>query len=159
VKMEDYSRLSANWMRWAPLAGLTGVSTSANCNDCAIAFKSNDYSVHLRDTNDGWAIDIIDDRGQRRNGVAEFSTFDLVEKYLVWDWVTLASSSLASGALGADLYKQGYAPGVSVSELDKGNIEVCLDGDCATLVVGDATIFSHIMKMSVDDIMSFAENS
>lgn len=157
--MIDFSRLSHIWSVWAPKAGLTGVDISLNCDDCKIAFKATDYSVHLRNSSDRWAVDIVDDRGQRRNSVATFTCFVLAEKYLIWDWATLARSGLASGQLGADLYRRGYAPGIQVSELDKGNIQVCLNGDCATLVAGDATIFSHIMKMSLDAIVSIAENA
>lgn len=152
----DVSRLSAIWSQWAPKAGLTGVSISVTCDDCKIAFKAADYAVHLRDESNRWTIDVVDDRGQRRNDVASFSDFKLAEKYLMWDWATLARSGLASGPLGADLYKLGYAPGVEVSELDNGNVDLCLNGDCATLVVGDAAIFSHIMKMSVHEIMDVA---
>lgn len=88
--------------------------------------------------------------------MAKFSTFELVEKYLIWDWVTSARSDLASGALGVNLYKLGYAPEVRVVELEKGNIELCLHGACAILVVGDATIFSHIMQWSVEEILDAA---
>lgn len=117
--MSDFSRLSANWPLWATRAGLTSPSTSRSCDDCEVVFKSADYSVHLRDGEQGWSVDVIDDRGQRRNGVARFTTFELVEKYLIWEWVTLARSDLASGALGVDLYKLGYAPGIQVTELEK----------------------------------------
>lgn len=154
--MVDFSRLAEIWSEWAPKAGLDGVSTSLNCDDCEIAFKANDYSVHIRDGKNRWTIDMVDDRGHRRNDVATFSDFDLVEKYLVWDWATLARSGLASGPLGTDLYKLGYAAGIEVSELDKGNIELRLNGECATLVVGDATIFSHIMLKSLDELLAIA---
>ena len=154
--MVDFSRLTEIWSEWAPKAGLVGVSTSLSCDDCKIAFKANDYSVHIRDGKDCWAIDMVDDRGHKRKDVATFSSFDLVEKYLVWDWATLARSGLASGPLGTDLYKLGYAAGVEVYELDQGNIELCLDGEWAILVVGDATIFSHIMLKSFDDLLEIA---
>jgi hypothetical protein len=116
-------------------------------------FKANDYSVHVRDDKNRWAIDIVDDRGHRRNDVATFSSFDLLEKYLVWDWATHACSGLASGPLGTHLYKLGYAAGIEVSELSKGNIELCRNGESAILVVGDATIFSHIMIMPLDELL------
>lgn len=157
--MTDFSRLSNVWSAWAPKAGLAGVEISLTCDDCEIAFKATDYSVHLRRDKDRWAIDIIDDRGQKRSEVATFSAFGLVEKYLVWDWATLARSGLASGVLGADLYRLGYAPGIEVSELGEGKIQVCLNGDCAILVAGDATIFSHIMTKSVDKLLDIAKNA
>jgi hypothetical protein len=156
VKAEDFSRLSANWTEWAARAGLTGVSTSRSCADCKIAFRSEDYSVHLRDDDNWWVIDTIDDRGQRNNGAAKFSTFELVEKYLIWRWVGLARSDLASGSLGADLYKKGYAPGIEVSQVDAAWVKLCLHGDCAILISGTATIFSHIMKKGVDEIERIA---
>ncbi|WP_231990107.1 hypothetical protein [Mycobacterium sp. 852002-51971_SCH5477799-a] len=132
------------------------MSISLKCDDCKIVFKANDYAVHVRNDTNRWAIDMVDDRGNRRNDTATFSCFDLVEKYLVWDWATLARSGLASGPLGTDLYKLGYAAGVDVLELDKGNVELCLADECATLVVGDATIFSHIMLKSLDDLLGIA---
>ncbi|WP_242660412.1 hypothetical protein [Mycobacterium mantenii] len=155
--MVNFSRLSEIWSDWAPKAGLKGVSVSSNCEDCAIAFKADDYAAHIRGDRSHWAIDMVDDRGHRRNDVATFTSFDLVEKYLVWDWATLARSSLASGPLGTDLYKLGYSEGIEVSELDKGNIELCMDGECAILVVGDATIFSHIMHKSIDELLDIAQ--
>ena len=154
--MVDFSRLSAAWTVWGPRAGLMEISTSFSCDDCMIAFKSDDYSVHLREDSNWWAIDTVNDRGQRRNDEANLSTFDLVEKYLIWNWVTFARSSLSSGWLGADLYRLGYAPGIEVSQLDAVNVKLCLHGDCAILVAGDATIFSHLMKKSVAELEEIA---
>jgi hypothetical protein len=156
--MADFARLSTNWTEWAARAGLSGATASTDCDDCAIIFRSSDYSVHLREAGNWWVIDKVDDRGHRNNEVAKFSTFELAEKYLVWDWVTLARSSLASGPLGTDLYRMGYAPGVEVSDADPANIEVRYGGDCGVLVSGDATIFSHVMKKSVAEIESIARS-
>lgn len=154
--MANFSRLSGIWSEWAPKAGLEGVSILLSCDDYKIVFKANDYSVHIRDDKNRWAIDMVDDRGHKRKDVATFSSFDLLEKYLVWDWATLARSGLASGPLGTDLYRLGYAAGIEVSVSDKGNIELCLNSECATLVVGDATIFSHIMSKSFNELMDIA---
>jgi hypothetical protein len=154
--MVDFSRLSSSWIEWAPGAGLADAWVSMTCNDCQILFISNDYSVHLRKDGNWWMIDTVDDRGQRSNGVAKLATFDLAEKYLVWDWLTSACSSLASGQLGADLYRKGYAPGVEVSPVDDAHIKICLHGDCAILIVGTATVFSHIMLKSVDEVEQIA---
>lgn len=140
------------WVEWAPQGGLTGATASAACEDCEFLFTSNDYSVHLREDGRWWTIDTVDDRGQRSGGVAKFTTFDLVEKYLIWDWISSACPSLASGVLGAELYKRGYAPGVDVAPANSAHIEICLRGDCAVLMSGISTIFSHIMLMSVDEI-------
>ena len=149
--MPDFSRLSANWYRWAPGMGGGKISVSTDCDDCEILFSAADYSVHLRNDGHWWVVDTVNDRGQRRHGAAKLSNFALAEKYLIWDWATAARSSLASGRLGADLAKQGYAPGVKVAKAE-GGYEICLNDDCAVLSVVNATIFSHLMSNSVDEI-------
>jgi hypothetical protein len=154
--MVDFSRLSINWIEWASRLGLPDISVSTECDDCQILFRSKDYSVHLRTEGTWWVVDTVDDRGQRSDVDAQLSTFDLAEKYLTWRWVTLARSSLASGTLGADLYRQGYAPGIEVSDVDGAHIKLCLQGDCAIIIDGIATIFSHIMLKSVDQIEEIA---
>lgn len=150
--MVNFSRLSANWRQWAPGMSSGGISVLMDCDDCEVVFKSDDHSVHLRCDEHWWIVDTVDDRGQRRNCTAKLSSFDLTEKYLIWDWATTARSSLASGPLGADLAKQGYAPGVHVSQASEG-WKVCSNGDCAVLSVVNATIFSHLMLKSVDEIV------
>ncbi|BBU24767.1 Uncharacterised protein [Mycobacterium xenopi] len=149
--MVDFSRLSTNWYQWAP--GMSGgdISVSTDCEDCQILFSSTDYSVHLRNDGHWWVVDIVNDRGQRRSGAAKLSSFELTEKYLIWDWATTARSSLASGPLGTDLARQGYAPDVEVSKADQG-YKICLGNECAILSVVNATIFSHLMSKSVDEI-------
>jgi hypothetical protein len=156
--MADFSRLSANWVHWATASGLQDVSVSTECDDCQILFGSRDYSVHLRYDTDWWVVDTVDDRGQRSDADAKLSTFPLTEKYLIWDWISAARPSLASGSLGAELYKRGYAAEIQVADLDGAHIELCLHGDCAILISGTATIFSHIMLMSVDEIEEAARN-
>jgi hypothetical protein len=150
--MVDFSRLSASWLEWGSLSGLTDVSVTADCDDCQILFGSNDYSFHLRFEDDWWIVDTVDDRRQRKNADVKLSTYELAEKYLTWRWITSARSSLSSGSLGADLYRQGYAPGVEVNELNGTHAQLCLHDDCAILILGTATIFSHIMLKSVDDL-------
>jgi hypothetical protein len=154
--MVDFSRLSIKWIEWASRLGLPDISVSTECDDCQILSRSKDYSVHLRCEDHRWLVDTVDDRGQRSDADAQVSTFDLAENYLIWRWVTLARSSLASGPLGADLYRQGYAPGIEVSDVDGAHIKLCLQGDCAILIDGTATIFSHIMLKSVDQIEQIA---
>ncbi len=156
--MADFSRLSANWARWAPASGLQDVSVSTECGDCQILFRSSDYSIHLRHDGEWWMVDKVDDRGQRSDADAKLSTFPLVEKYLIWDWITAARPSLASGSLGAQLYKQGYAAGVQVADLDGAHIELRHGADSAILISGTAKIFSHIMLMSVDELEQAAAN-
>src|ERR1700744_3498078 len=122
--MVDLSRLSANWLRWAPGMGGGNVSVSTDCADCVALFSTDDYSVHLRNEQDRWIVDTVNNRGRRRNGAAKLSNFALTEKYLIWDWATTARSSLASGALGADLARRGCAPGVNFSKVEGGS-EIC----------------------------------
>ncbi|WP_231633730.1 MULTISPECIES: hypothetical protein [unclassified Mycobacterium] len=126
-------------------------TVSTKCDDCTVLFSTDDYSVHLRKEGDWWVADTVNDRGQRRNGAARFSNFNMAEKYLIWDWATTARSDLASGPLGADLARLGYAPDVEVSKTDSG-YKICLNNECAVLSVVNATIFSHLMANSVDQI-------
>jgi hypothetical protein len=150
--MEDFSRLKTSWAEWAPASGLQGVSVSTECPDCQIGFLSREFSVHLRHEGEWWLVDTVDERGDRSDGDAKLSAFSLVEKYLIWDWISTARPRLASGRLGADLYRQGYAPGISVADLDGAHIELSLQGNRAILISGTAKIFSHIMLMSLDEI-------
>ncbi|OBE93941.1 hypothetical protein A5775_12725 [Mycobacterium sp. 852002-10029_SCH5224772] len=75
----------------------------------------------------------------------------MTEKYLIWDWATTVRTDLASGPLGADLAKQGFASNVEVSQVDT-KYEICSNDDCAILSAVNATIFSHLMDRSVDEI-------
>lgn len=149
--MVDFSRLSANWYRWAPGLGGGDIYVTSECQDCLISFRTDDYSVHLRVDGHWWVVDTVNDRGQRRDAVAKLSSFQLAEKYLIWDWATTARSDLASGSLGADLAKQGFAPNVAVSKVET-KYEICSNDDCAVLSAVNATIFSHLIGRSVDEI-------
>ncbi|MGV0043412.1 hypothetical protein ACRU43_02275 [Mycobacterium colombiense] len=149
--MADFSRLSANWRRWAPGLGGGDIDVTTDCDDCLICFKTDDYSVHLREDENWWIVDTVNDRGQRRSGDAKLSNFDLVERYLIWDWATTVRSDLASGPLGADLAKKGFAPGVEVSKVDT-KYKICSNADCAILSAVNATIFSHLLDKSVVEI-------
>jgi hypothetical protein len=147
--MADISRLVENWYRWAP--GLGGGDVAVSVDDSETVFSTDDYKVHLHNDECYWVVGTVNDRGQRRDGAAKLSSFPLAEKYLIWKWATGARSSLASGALGADLAKLGYASGVEVSQADRG-YRICANNECAILSVVDATIFSHLMTKSVDEI-------
>lgn len=149
--MVDFSRLAANWRRWAPGMGGGSIDVTTDCADCLICFRTDDYCVHLHNDGNWWVVDTVNDRGQRRNAAAKLSSFNLTEKYLIWDWATTARSDLASGPLGADLAKQGFAPNVEVSQVES-KYKICSNDDCAVLSVANATIFSHIMDTSVDEI-------
>lgn len=147
----DFSRLSQHWRRWAPTFGGQDVSISTTCDDCQVLFESRDYSVHLRQEGSWWITDVVNDRGRRSNGAAKLSSFELTEKYLIWDWGTTANFSLASGPLGTDLYRLGYAPGIQVRQVGRG-YEICSNGDRAILSIVNATIFSHLITKSVNEI-------
>lgn len=149
--MVDFSRLSANWYRWAPGIGGGDIRVTTDCEDCLVSFRTDDYSVHLRDDGHWWVVDTVNDRGQRRTAAAKLSNFELTEKYLIWDWATTARADLAAGPLGADLAKQGFAPSVEVSEVET-KYKICSNDGCAILSTVNATIFSHLMDRSVDEI-------
>jgi hypothetical protein len=156
--MADFSRLSRDWIDWAPAYSSSGGLVSTDCADCEILFSSSDYSVHLRTEDDWWLVDTVNDRGQRSKGEAEFSAFSLAEKYLIWNWASLKNSRLASGPLGFDLYKLGYAEDVNVLDLADYRVKVCFRGECGILFTGTATIYSHIMKMSADALEEIARS-
>lgn len=153
--MPDFSRLTENWRKWGPGIGGEPISSSTACADCDAVFDSSDYSVHLRRDGSWWVVDTVNERRQRRSGAAMFSSFDLVEKYLSWDWATTADSHLASGVLGTDLAKRGFSPEVKVTRVERG-YEVCSNSGCAILTLVNATIFSHLMSKSLDEIEQMA---
>lgn len=149
--MVDFARLSTHWYQWASGMGGPPISVSRDCPDCQIHFSTADYSVHLRSDGSWWVVDTVNDRGYRRNGAAKLSSFDLAEKYLIWRWAASRFPGLASGQLGANLARKGFAPGVKVSQSKEGH-EICSAADCAILSVVDATIFSHLISKSVEEI-------
>jgi hypothetical protein len=148
----DFSHLAASWVEWTGRARMPGVEISEACADCAISFRSDDQSFHLHEKGACWLVDSVDDRGHRYDAIAKFSAFHLAEKYLIWRWVKLVRSDLSSGALGHDLYRQGYALGVDVAELNGTHARLCLNDESAILDLGTATTFSHIMLMSLDKL-------
>lgn len=148
----DYGRLSGNWTYWSAKAGLDNVSVSSSCDDCAILFSSNDYSVHLRHDGDWWVVDTVDDRRQRRNDTAKFTVYDLVEKYLVWIWASTARSVIGAPNLGRELYASGFAPGVEATQIRPGFFELDSPGGRAVLMEPYGTIFSHLIDKPVEQI-------
>lgn len=149
--MVDFSRLSTHWYQWAPGMGDPPISVSTDCSDCQILFSTADYSFHLRNDGPWWVVDTVNDRGYRRNNAAKLSSFNLAEKYLIWEWAAAVFPGLASGPMGADLARKGFAPGVKVTKTNERH-EICSDSDRAILSVVDATIFSHLISKSVEDI-------
>ena len=148
----DFDRLSRNWTYWSQRAQLSDISTSTSCDDCAVRFSSNDYSVHLRVNGDSWVVDTVDDRNQRHDDTATFSTYDLAEKYLVWLWSSAARSAVGAPALGPNLYASGFAPGVTTTTISPGIYELHSPAGSAVVMEPEATIFSHLMDKSEEEI-------
>jgi putative component of toxin-antitoxin plasmid stabilization module len=150
--MVDFARLSANWSEWSSIAQLADIAVSMDCDDCDIAFISRDYSVHLRNDGTWWIIDTVDDRGQRHDDTAKLSTLDLTEKYLIWKWASTARGAIGAGRLGPRLYKLGFNPEVEVFPIAEGISELRSKPGNAVLMEPDATIFSHLMSKTLDEI-------
>ncbi|WP_141772908.1 hypothetical protein [Mycobacterium malmoense] len=115
-------------------------------------FESSDYSVHLRNDGTWWIIDTINDRGQRHNDTAKLSTFELAEKYLIWNWASSARGVVGLQRLGPRLYAAGVNPDVEVIPVAEGVAEVRSSNGNAILMEPYATIFSNLMAKSVDEI-------
>ncbi|MGB0972568.1 MAG: hypothetical protein ACPGVG_16650, partial [Mycobacterium sp.] len=125
------------------------VSVSTESDEYQIVFKSEDESYFLRQEGGWWSIDGQDDRGQRYNATARMSTFELVEKYLIWQWARIARS----GSVDARLYKLGMAKDVHVEPTDREYfVELRVPTGSAILEQATATIFSHLISKSVDEI-------
>jgi hypothetical protein len=152
-EVDGFARLSQNWLYWSGLGQLSDLSVSTSCDDCTILFSSNDYSVHLRENGGWWIVDTVDDRRQRSNDTAKFSTYELAEKYLVWTWASLARSFVRAPILGPKFYSQGFASGVEAIQLgEAGLYELRSPEGQAVLREPSATIFSHLILMSEEDI-------
>jgi hypothetical protein len=150
--MVDYSRLSTNWVEWSSMSQLADISVSMDCDDCQILFASRDYSVHLRHDGAWWIVDTVDDRGQRHNDTAKLSTFDLAEKYLIWTWASSARGAVGAERLGPRIYSLGFSPEVEALPIKEGIAEIRSGAGSAILMEPNATIFSHLMSKSVDEI-------
>jgi hypothetical protein len=151
--MTEFTKLTSSWVEWTGLARMPGVSVSNECADCAISFLSDDQSFHLRREDGWWVVDRVDDRGQRHTDTARFSTFDLVEKYLIWRWASTTRNTLGVASLGPQLYSQGYSNDVQlVPTENEWRIELRSPVGNAILSEPNSTIFSHLMEKSVDQI-------
>src|ERR1700742_3342875 len=122
--MVDFSRLSANWIEWSNLAHLANPSVSVECDDCEIIFSSSDSAVHLRNDGAWWIVDTINDRGQRHNDTAKLSSFELAEKYLIWNWASSARGVIGAQRLGPRLYSLGMDPDVEAIPIAEGIAEI-----------------------------------
>lgn len=144
-ELPDLARLAGNWLYWSELAQLTDPSVSTSCTDCEVLFSSNDYSVHLRHADNWWVVDTVDDRHQRSDDTARFSSYELAEKYLVWVWASTAKSFVRAPLLGPALYAKGFAHGVEATPLSEGVYELRSADGRAVLREPYATIFSHLI--------------
>ncbi|MBP1819305.1 hypothetical protein [Mycobacterium sp. OAE908] len=153
----DFSRLSEAWQYWAPLAGLTNAQTSDAHPGHEIRFKSDDYSFHLTYNDGWWVIDTIDDRGQLHSGAAKFTTYDLVEKYLIWQWSSTSRNVLRLPRIGANLYSLGHNSDVQFIPIKEGIYELRIPEGRAVLMEPSATIFSHLMLKSVKEIQELVK--
>jgi hypothetical protein len=151
----DFSRLSSNWIKWSTMAGIRGGSVSTECDDCDIAFLSDDNSVHLHHNDGWWAVDTVDDRGRRYNNIALLSTYELAEKFLIWRWASIARTAIGVRQLGAELHSQGPMPTVEFVKASRDHfIELRTHEGRAIVSEASATVFSHVMRMSVRDVES-----
>lgn len=147
-----FGRLTRNWLSWAPLCGLGEIQVSDRLSDNEIRFTSSEYSVHLHEDAEWWFVDTVDDRGQLRENVAKFSTYELAEKSLIWQWSSAVRNALHLAGLGPELYARGIDSSVEAVEMSTGIYELRLGAESAVLMEPSATIFSHLMSKSVDEI-------
>lgn len=108
--------------------------------------------MHLRHHDGWWIADAVNDRGQRHDDEAKLSTFELAEKYLIWNWASSARGIIGAQRLGPRLYAMGYNQDVEVVPLAEGVAELRSSSGNAILVEPYATIFSHLIPKSFDDI-------
>ncbi|UMB69146.1 hypothetical protein [Mycobacterium paraterrae] len=151
--MTDFSRLSKSWITWSTVAGIPGATVSTECDDCEVAFLSDDDSVHLRHEADWWKIDVVNDRGQRYEDVASLSNYGLVEKFLIWRWASLARTTIGAKQLGAELHAKGLCSAVEFVRTQREYVvELRHGNDRAVVSEASAVVFSHVMTMSVEEI-------
>jgi hypothetical protein len=158
-KVADFSRLSQDWTEWSSRIRLANVSVSPARDDTAIDFTSDDQSFYLRKDDGWWTIDVVNDRGSRYNDIAKFSTFDLAEKFLIWRWGSTMRDVLGARIFGPELYALGRnADVVVVSTENEWQFELQSDVGRARLSEPDATIFSHLISRSTDELQQMLED-
>lgn len=150
--IEDFSHLSDSWLHWARLAGLSNVQGPHTHQGDELRFTSDDYSVHVRRKDELWIIDTVDERGQLHTDTAEFSTFSLVEKFLIWDWASTARGAMRLPRLGPKLYALGMDSNVQATALKEGIYKLQSPEGWAVLMEPSATIFSHLISKPLGEI-------
>lgn len=155
--MTAFSRLTRIWVDWAARIGMTKAAVSPAPTDTDVGFTSDDQSFYLREMSDWWSIDVVNDRGRRYTDTARFSTFELAEKFLIWRWGTLLRSALGAPLNGPELYASGPNAAVTFHPTDtEWFFELQSDAGRARLAEPSATIFSHLMSKSVDELEQMA---
>ncbi|ULE34025.1 hypothetical protein [Mycobacterium sp. IDR2000157661] len=137
---------------WSNMSQLANALVSTDCDGAQICFKSEDGSFYLRQEAGRWILDQVDERGQRHDDAASFSSFELAEKYLIWNWASVARSAIGAPGLGRALHALGFNPEVRVDQLREGIYRLTSPFGDAVVMGVPATIFSHLMSKSVDDI-------
>ncbi len=150
--LPDLEHLDQSWRYWSGLQQLSGISVSTECADCVMLFSSNEASVHLRRDGDWWTYDSVDDRGQLHVDEARFTSFALMEKYLIWMWASAARAMLRAPLAGPKLYASGFDPEVEAIPIRTGIYELRSPEGRAVLMEPWATIFSHLMGTPLDEI-------
>jgi hypothetical protein len=137
---------------------MANVSVSAARDDTEVDFLSDDQSFYLRKDDGWWTLDVINDRGARYNDVARFSTFDLAEKFLIWRWGSTMRDVLGARIFGPELYALGRSSDVVVVPTENEWLfELQSDAGSVRLSEPAATIFSHLMSKSADEIEQMIE--
>ncbi|WP_197373238.1 hypothetical protein [Mycolicibacterium baixiangningiae] len=146
------SRLLNNWMVWSTVIQLANASAATDDDGARVCFTSDDASFYLRHSEGRWIVDEVDDRGQRHDDTASFSSFELAEKYLIWNWASAARSAIRAPVLGRRLYAGGFSPEVQVHQLREGIYKLTSPFGDAVLMGVRATIFSHLMSRSAEEV-------
>lgn len=81
-----------------------------------------------------------------------YQAFELAENYLIWTWASSARGAIGPTRLGPLLYSSGFSPEVEVMPIKEGMPEVRSPAGNAVLIEPSATIFSHLMTKSIDEI-------
>ena len=137
---------------------MANVSVSPARDDTEIGFISDDQSFFLRKDDGWWTLDVINDRGQRYNDIARFSTFELAEKFLIWRWGSTMRDVLGARIFGPELYALGRSTEVVVVPTEnEWMFELQSEAGRARLSEPAATIFSHLMSKSADEIEQMIE--
>ena len=150
--IEDFSHLSDSWLYWGRLAGLNNVQSPKTHQADELRFTSDDYSVHVRHRDESWILDTVDERGELHTDTAEFSTFSLVEKFLIWDWASTARGAMRLPRLEPKLYALGMNPNITATPLKVGIYKLQSREGWAVLMEPSATIFSHLMSRPLNEI-------